>query len=393
MDSVSGSGWWWFVKRLAGNDTLLNRSHQAGPYVPKPIAFRIFPSIVTRRTEINPRVPFEAHIDSHGIVSEPSCIYYNSRTRNECRFTAWGGQQSPILDPDATGSVCIFAFEKPAPAADATLCRVWLCESVEEDDASEGRLGPIEPGEALLYDASGVAPFPMEPPNADTQCWMSADAIPEEWKTAFPSAADIVARAVANLPSVNAKDCDVRLIRRRDCEFAVFRSLEEYHVLPLITEGFSTVEFFVDIANRVTNRRKSRSGSSLELQTKAIFDEEELPYSYDQISEQQKRPDFLFPSAEAYRDPTFDADKLRMLAVKTTCKDRWRQILNEAKRIPVKHLLTLQEGVSLNQYEEMKNYGVHLAVPASNIKTFPEQIRCELSTLHQFIVETRKLGS
>ena len=36
----------------------------------------------------------------------------------------------------------------------------------------------------------------------------------------------------------------------------------------------------------------------------------------------------------------------RMLAAKTTCHDRWRQLIDTAGPIPVKHLLTLQEGVS-----------------------------------------------
>ena len=34
-----------------------------------------------------------------------------------------------------------------------------------------------------------------------------------------------------------------------------------------------------------------------------------------------------------------------MLAVKTACRNRWHQILNEAGQITTKHLLTLQEGV------------------------------------------------
>ena len=47
-----------------------------------------------------------------------------------------------------------------------------------------------------------------------------------------------------------------------------------------------------------------------------------------------------------------------MLAAKTTCKDRWRQIINEADRIKLKHLITLQEGVSEAQFREMQEAGV-----------------------------------
>ena len=43
-----------------------------------------------------------------------------------------------------------------------------------------------------------------------------------------------------------------------------------------------------------------------------------------------------------------------MLAVKTTAKDRWRQVLVEAERVETKHLLTLQEGISEIQYAQIE---------------------------------------
>ena len=63
-----------------------------------------------------------------------------------------------------------------------------------------------------------------------------------------------------------------------------------------------------------------------------------------------------------------------MLAVKTTCKDRWRQILSEADRIPRKHLLTLEAPISLAQTNEMTGAGVHLVIPVHLHALFePEQ--------------------
>jgi hypothetical protein len=50
-----------------------------------------------------------------------------------------------------------------------------------------------------------------------------------------------------------------------------------------------------------------------------------------------------------------------MLAAKTTVKDRWRQVLNEANRIETKHLLTLQEGVPEGQFTEMQDAKVNLS--------------------------------
>ena len=132
------------------------------------------------------------------------------------------------------------------------------------------------------------------------------------------------------------------------------------------------------------------------MHTRQIFIEERLQesvhFSHQPESETNKRPDFLFPSEAAYKDGSFPASKLRMLAVKTTCKDRWRQIINEADRIQEKHLLTLQEGVSENQFKEMVDCKVQLVVPAKLIDSFPKAVRPHLQTLESFIGDIRLLS-
>lgn len=69
-----------------------------------------------------------------------------------------------------------------------------------------------------------------------------------------------------------------------------------------------------------------------------------------------------------------------MLAVKTTMKDRWRQILNEANRVEHKHLLTLQDGISETQFKEMVEAKVTLVVPKTIIEKSPDQfsLTCRL---------------
>lgn len=387
MAEVSGAGWFLYVKRLSGNDTLANQAHQAGPYVPRRHAFAIFPSLWERRHESNPRAAFPVLIDSHGVEATPSCIWYNTRTRNECRLTGWGGAKSPVMDPEATGSICLFAFRKRSVTSDSDAGRVWLCRSVEEEDLVESQLGPIEPKSTTLLDAYGIGLVFEEEP--DKPCNLAPEALPDAWKLSFPAVADFVAFAVDRLRSARAASADVRLLKRRDCEEELFRSVERYYVLPRVREGFATVDLFVSFANAVTNRRKSRSGMSLELQAQAIFDEESLPYSRGETSELKKRPDFLFPSGEAYRNPAFPAEKLQMLAAKTTCKDRWRQVINEADRIPTKYLLTLQRGMSQSQFAEMKNHGVQLVVPEPLRSKFPPPIRGALVSFEAFIAMTK----
>lgn len=385
MHGVSGRGWRWFVKILRGNDTLLNAANQGGPYVSRRIVFELFPSFgLHARENVSATIP--AYIDSHGLGHDLNVRWWGLR-KSEAHLTGWGGRRSPVLDPEATGSILVMAFRQ-TEGGDAEECRVWLCSSVEEEDVVQERVGPVEPGVLVLYDAGGggdaVAPATLP----DSPCNLAEAELPEDWRLNFPSAVKIVAAAVACLPTARRQPPDARLVRRRDCEYQLFRSVEQMVVLPRIREGFATVDLFVAFANSVTNRRKSRSGASLGLQASHIFAEEELEHSYDRVSEGNKRPDFLFPSAEAYQRATSDRG-LTVLAAKTTCKDRWRQILNEADKIPVKHLLTLQEGISLNQFEEMEQAGVVLVVPSRLHRAFHERIVPKLLTFTQFIERTR----
>jgi len=139
----------------------------------------------------------------------------------------------------------------------------------------------------------------------------------------------------------------------------------------------------------------ARSGRSLELHTREIFIEEGLKegknFSLGSESDVGKKPDFIFPSEASYKNADYSQSKLRMLAVKTACKDRWRQILNEADRIQTKHLLTLQEGVSENQFREMSNAQVRLVVPEPLIYRYSKSIRPQLQTLASFIADIRLL--
>lgn len=73
-----------------------------------------------------------------------------------------------------------------------------------------------------------------------------------------------------------------------------------------------------------------------------------------------------------------------MFRSKTTCKDRWRQVLNEADNVPVKHLFTLQQGISRNQLSEMYHENVCLVVPAQYLNSFDKEFQSRIMTLSGF---------
>lgn len=205
----------------------------------------------------------------------------------------------------------------------------------------------------------------------------------------------IVKKAI-ELNPIPGVSVDFRLLQRRQCEYDIFRSVEEASELPTIRGGFNTMEDFITRAQTILQRRKARAGRSLELNVKELFLEENLlegqHFQYQPESELRKRPDFLFPNEQLYKDSNYPEGHLMMLAVKTTARDRWRQILTEADRVSRKHLLTVQEGVSENQFREMRDAGIQLVVPEPLKAKYPKSVQPHLITLESFIADVRLLN-
>ncbi|WP_335902429.1 type II restriction endonuclease [Shewanella algae] len=379
-----------YIKRLSANDTGASGGHQVGVYFPNSVLSELFPSINTTSL-LNPSVEVDSVVvnPSPEVFSKVRAVYYNNRyfgkTRNEKRITKWGGKKSPLQNQEFTGAAVIFSFEKEV-GHDVFNLEVWICSSVAEEEELEKFVGELIAGDALYGPSSellmGVGSVFRSEPTYE---------IPSSWKVNFPSGDEIVSYIFEKY-KISSCEPDKLLLNRRDIEYTLFKKVEECHVLHQVREGFLIMEEFLATANSVSNRRKSRAGRSLELHLEKIFTENSIyKYSTQSITEGNKKPDFIFPSIEAYQSKSFPAEKLRMLAVKTTCKDRWRQVLNEADRIPVKHLFTLQQGVSENQFEEMKEAGVKLVVPEPLHGSFPKSIRAELLTLAEFIEEIKSL--
>jgi EcoRII C terminal len=76
--------------------------------------------------------------------------------------------------------------------------------------------------------------------------------------------------------------------------------------------------------------------------------------------------DFLFPKLLSYQGLAANAPAgcgVVSLASKSTIKERWRQVLREARKLSQKHLCTLQPGISQAQIAEMNDAGVVLVIP------------------------------
>jgi hypothetical protein len=392
----------WCAKRLSGNDTLANGSHQAGPYIPKQILFFYIPELEDEN-RLNPDAKVRVNVDSHDEIHQARAIWYNNKlfgkTRNEARMTGFGGSSSSLLDPENTGALAVFIFTDPASmdSDSEPSCHVWICGTPEEEAVLEDIVGPVEPKEIVLWSRDNSAQKFTRSIRSrkSTPCWLAKGKIPDEWLESLPDGNSIIRKTLELRPGNNL-DVDKRLLERRKCEFDLFRSVEEAFYSDRISAGFDNVDSFIKLANTVLQSRKARSGKSLEYHTLEILREEGfkegVDFQHNAVIENGKRPDFIFPSASAYEDGSLPDSRFRMLGAKTTCRDRWRQVLNEASRIKTKHLLTLQEGVSESQFAEMKNAGLKLVVPLSLHRSFPKSIKSELLSLSDFLVELRTLS-
>ncbi len=386
LDDTRRSGRVWVAKRLSGNDTGLTGGHQGGLYLPEAFFRKVFPSIITRKV-LNPKAELaEVEFPQSGFVAKTVvATYYNNKhaggegergTRDEFRLTSWGGEGCPLMMDGNTGAAMIFAIGKERG-------EVWIAENPDEESEMEAWLGqPVEPGRTILsWEGMPESQAPED----------LLGLIPPDWFKRFPQGKEVFEFVEKHLPfPMPMTDPDALLEARRALEFEVFLEVERRHVLPQAKKGFASVEDFLALAGEVTNRRKARSGKSLEYGLASILHYAGVHFDAQARTEAKSVPDFLLPGGKEYHDAAFPAERLTMLASKTTCKDRWRQVTVEADRIPLKHLFTLQEGVSVDQLREMEKAKVVLVVPEALHRAYPKEWREKLLSLADFIALAKK---
>jgi len=206
----------------------------------------------------------------------------------------------------------------------------------------------------------------------------------------FPQTAVFSDYARNTMPDVSSlDDPDNALLVWMEREEILFRTLEK-HLLAnrlhaILRDGNNDTDLVIATVQSILQRRKSRAGYALENHLARIFDEYDIICTRSGITENRSKPDFIFPNIECYRDSNYLSEKLTMLASKSTCKDRWRQILNEAARIPDKHLITLEPGISENQTKEMQTSRVQLVIPTGLHSTYTKNQQAWLMNVAEFV--------
>ena len=363
------------VKVLSRNDTGATGSHQSGLYLPA-AAWPLF------GTTLPPDGTNALHPLSltwpDGSRSDAALRWYGRGSRHEGRLTGLGSAGAAWLGPDAAGDLLVLV---PGSAGS---CRAHVLRSESESAACCAALG-IEPGTRwALFPAPSSAV-------GDKAAWARLEASRHR---SFPSGermAALAREAAATLhPGLDRRSADVRLTAWMETEYALFRALEERLSGPELRRSFPDVDSFLAAAAAAMNRRKARAGRSLEAHVARLLTDAGIAFDAQPVIDGSIRPDILLPGRAAYQDPEVPPDRLVVLGLKTTCRDRWRQVLNEGRRVPVKHLLTLQPAMSRAQLAEMQTAGVRLVVPAPLHAGYDLPDGCHILTVEAFLREMRR---
>lgn len=364
---------------ITPNDVGKTGSHQYGFTFAKPCYKMFFDSPGVKGSNDEKFVRIKWQKDFY---TNSRAIYYGVGTRNEYRLTRFGiGFE--FLQDNYIGSLQIVTKNA---VGEYNAYVLSLQDNIEDFMATFNL--DITKGNQII-DKDNAVPVDQQIENE------FADFVNSH--TSFPDTIEMAAFARQCVSSIKrysqgfiASKADSVILEWVTAEYQLFSSLEEKIYRPIYSKPFANCHDLVEFSNSILNRRKSRAGKSLEHHLAVIFNAAKLRFEEQVITENNKRPDFIFPDGESYHNILFPADQLIMLGAKTTCKDRWRQVLNEADRIPEKHLFTLQRGVSKNQLQEMKDEHLTLVVPKENKSLFLQEFHDNIMCLSDFMNMVRE---
>lgn len=367
-----------FLKVVQPNDLGITGGHQKGFHLSKRVWSYFTPQEPEKGRNHDHPVTVEW---ANGTITDSIIKWYGTGTRSEYRMTSFNRIRNfTYLDPERLGGVLVMVARSGGP---------WFADIL--DDALDiehvtASLGvSLDDSSWALFSSSGADDRSGQ---STDECEREAFEREAENMSAFPSTktmsgvAQSIVRGCAHGVSESVDDFLLHLV---SAEYDLFKAVERRLVSSDIARGFDSVDDFVRTAGTITNRRKSRAGHALENHFEHILDLTGVPYEAQPVIDGTK-PDILMPGRREYHDASFDVSGLRLVGIKTTCKDRWRQVLSEGRRkgLP-RYILTLQKGVSTQQMKEMHDNGVKLVVPQPLHDHFAPDDRVHLQSVSSFL--------
>ena len=363
------------LKFISANDVGQTGGHQCGYYMPVSVWQMFSPHPPERGTNYD---HFVTIVWQDGRETQSCVKWYGVGTRREYRLTRFG-RGFPWLTHDKVGSLLVLVIQS------LTRYAGYVLDSEEDIEEITAALGVEITGRWGVY--RGGAPVVEDEDQCIERLFGSfADGVSE-----FPTGEMFSSRTRETLDTCvrgfGAFPPDETLLRCLHSEYHLFRIIEQKLCREETRGPFDSVDAFLKVASAIMNRRKSRAGRSLENHVDFLLQKTEVPH--EMRPDIPGRPDIVIPGKAQYDDPSFPVRRLCIVGVKTTCKDRWRQILQEAPRVRMKHILTIQSSISTPQLREMKEAGITLVVPEKLQRDYPRDSGLSILNIASFIRETK----
>jgi type II restriction enzyme len=365
------------LKTISANDVGATGSHQCGYYLPKQAWTSFTPHPPTKGSNADHEVTILWPDD---IKTQSVVKWYGTGTRNEYRLTRFG-RDFPFLREECVGNLLVLIPEQ------IDYFHAYVFESDTDMEDVLLALGLSMVNGWAAYDKGKVVEI-------ENQCIKDRFERFAQLVSGFPTTSVMSEEARRTLVECAkgfvSEGPDQQLIRLVGVEYDLFKYVERRLSGSDINKPFDSIEDFLKVAQTILQRRKARAGASLENHTAFLLQNSGIPFDIRPCVDDTE-PDILIPNKEAYYDIQYPREKLFVIGVKTTCKDRWRQVIQEAPKVPQKYILTLQHGISSKQMAEMKRSQVSLVVPTMLHKEYPSKTRPELfavSDLFRMIKES-----
>ncbi len=358
------------MKFISPNDVGITGSHQCGFYMPFS-AWSMYTPYAPKKGENRDH---EVRIIWPDRVTRSKIKWYGKETRHEYRLTCFGKDFSYLI-PDTVGDLLVII-----PKSTSEFFAYVLDD---DDDIDE------------IITALGVSPFEHWAVYDNGKPVIEGENECIEKKilgfikdlTSFPSGSDfskktreILLNCYKNFSELSPDDA---LLKYYQTEYQLFQYAERQICHAEIARVFRDIDDFLKTAASIMNRRKSRAGRSLENHVDYILQNSNIPHKMQPKID--GCPDIIIPDEKAYYDNSYQKEKIFIVGLKTTCKDRWRQVLNEGIKIKKKYILTLQPSISGRQLEDMRKANVSLIIPKKLQKDYPKNRSIEILELDKFI--------
>jgi restriction endonuclease EcoRII-like protein len=363
------------LKFISRNDVGDTGGHQCGYYLPKH-SWELFTTMPPTKGKVT-KSDVTVHW-SDGRKTYSAVTWYGAGTRSEYRLTRFG-KDFPFLDRENVGSLLVVV------PVSTDYFRAYVVDTDEDIETIQAGLGVEILKKVAVYQRGVEAPEETENECIERHFRESTAKVAE-----FPSSRALSAETLRALDdcihNFRETEPDKRLLQSVNAEYRLFRMMERKLCGPMVTQAFRDIDDFLGVAQTILQRRKGRAGLSFQNHVEVLLRDHSVGFTPQPVLEDNSRPDFILPSIEAYKDPRYPRERITVLALKTTCRDRWRQVLEEAKGVSKRHILTLQPGISVGQLRQMKAANVSLVVPKDLQKDYNvKDSGIELLTIDAFI--------